>query len=228
MRTYAQAVAYAKAVHLNPPYYVQQTGKCQMFARNCVGAQAWAGTALNAWNAVPASHKIPGKVVNGGLTYFDDPHRSGEAGHAVFAMGNGYVWSTDILRSGHVDLVHYSVITSKWGMRLLGTINWTPSGAINMAPAVIKPPAPVYTYRQNKQVYSSKMHLGTLNSDSVWNVNLALYQKHYGGTPVDDFTPATQAAVKKFQLAQGWTGAQADGIPGPMTVAHLGLTWVVG
>lgn len=37
------------------------------------------------------------------------------------------------------------------------------------------------------------------------------------------FGPATQTAVAAFQQAQGWSGSQADGIPGPMTLALLGL-----
>lgn len=37
------------------------------------------------------------------------------------------------------------------------------------------------------------------------------------------FGPATQAAVAAFQQAQGWSGSQADGVPGPMTLALLGL-----
>jgi hypothetical protein len=199
-----------------------------MFARSCVGAAAWGNprTALGAWNAIPAAHRIPGKVINGGLVYFDDPDRRGEAGHAAFGIGNGYVWSIDILRTGKVDVVHYSVITSKWGMRLLGSINWTPSGAINLAPAPVKPTP--YAYKQGKKVYSSKMRLGQMNDASVWNVSLALQQRHYLNPPGDDYTRVLKDKVAAFQRNQGWSGSQADGIVGPMTAAHLGLVWVKG
>lgn len=36
------------------------------------------------------------------------------------------------------------------------------------------------------------------------------------------FGPQTQAAVAAFQRAQGWSGAMADGIPGPRTLQLLG------
>lgn len=243
MRTYPQAIAYAKGQRDNPSDYVQQQGHCQMFARLCVGADVWGDpspilgyrTAMTAWHAIPDKYKAPGKVVGGGLGYFDDPNRNdmAETGHAIyFADWAGNAFSTDIARPGHVDLVHYSLITRKWGMRFLGSIIWTPSGAINLAPkpkpVPPKPPAPAQTYRQNKQVYSSKMRLGQMNSDSVWNVNLALYQKHYIATLADDYTPALKTAVAKFQHDQGWTGSQADGIVGPMTTSRLGLVWVTG
>jgi hypothetical protein len=231
MRTYAQAIAYAASQHVKstpPDGTGTWQGKCQMYARSCVGAAPWGTprTALGAWNAIPASHKILGKVVNGADVYFDDPNRSGEAGHAVFGLANGYVSSTDILRTGKVDVVHHTLISSKWGLRLLGSINWTPSGAINLAPTSAKPP--VYTYKQGKKVYSSKMHLGVINSDSVWNVSLALQQRHYLNPPGDDYTPTLKDKVASFQRNQGWSGAQADGIVGPMTAAHLGLIWVNG
>ena len=40
-------------------------------------------------------------------------------------------------------------------------------------------------------------------------------------TPTDTFTTADKAAVEKFQRAQGWTGAAADGLPGPETLKRL-------
>jgi peptidoglycan hydrolase-like protein with peptidoglycan-binding domain len=37
------------------------------------------------------------------------------------------------------------------------------------------------------------------------------------------FGSQTTEATKKFQRAQGWTGSDADGIPGPGTLTRLGL-----
>ena len=37
------------------------------------------------------------------------------------------------------------------------------------------------------------------------------------------FGPRTKQAVKSFQRSLGWRGAQADGVPGPQTLARLGL-----
>jgi hypothetical protein len=97
-----------------------------------------------------------------------------------------------------------------------------------------KPPASggsstSYTYRQGKKVYSSKMKKGQSNSDSVWNLCVALRSKgYYSGTPIDDYTQKVVDACAAFQRAQGWSGSGADGIAGPQTVDRLGLVWVNG
>jgi murein L,D-transpeptidase YcbB/YkuD len=87
-----------------------------------------------------------------------------------------------------------------------------------------------YTYRQGRKVYSSKMKRGQANSDSVWNLQVALLSKGYSipDGPTDTYGSQTQAACQRFQKAQGWTGSDADGIAGPETVKRLGLTWVKG
>lgn len=84
----------------------------------------------------------------------------------------------------------------------------------------------VYHYRQDKEVFASKMHLGQKNSDSVWNLALALHRKKLLATPVDDYTKAVKQACKRYQKSQGWSGKDADGIAGPVTIQSLGLNWV--
>lgn len=226
MRSYAGAVAYAHNQHVNPSLYVRQGNHCQQFVRSCVGASAWAGSAINAWHEIPAAHRHTGYPRAGGIAYYDRPaipdHR--EFGHTVFVVERGQVWSTDALRFGHVDLVPYTWFAAHWGMRYLGWIDWTPSGAINLAPATVPP---TYAYRQGKKVFRSKMHLGQMNSDSVWNVTLALRAKRARTEiPIDDYTADVKHDVAQFQYAQGWRGTNADGIVGPGTCAKLGLIWV--
>ena len=84
------------------------------------------------------------------------------------------------------------------------------------------------SFRSNKRVYLSKMVMGQGDSDSVWNVQIALLLKGYSipAGPSDFFGKQTQAAVKKFQEDQGWSGGDADGLPGPGTVKALGLQYV--
>ena len=58
------------------------------------------------------------------------------------------------------------------------------------------------------------MHLGQLDSDSVWNLQRALVNHGIGirsPKPMGDYLPGTKQAVQKFQLAQGWRGQDADG-----------------
>jgi hypothetical protein len=47
------------------------------------------------------------------------------------------------------------------------------------------------------------------------------YGKHYKVGPSRDWGEADRLNVRDFQLAQGWTGADADGYPGPTTWKRL-------
>jgi murein DD-endopeptidase MepM/ murein hydrolase activator NlpD len=82
--------------------------------------------------------------------------------------------------------------------------------------------------RQAGKVYASKMVPGIMNSDSVWNVQVALraWDPTITWKPTGNFGSPTREAVTRFQREHGWTGINADGIPGPQTVHQLGLTWV--
>lgn len=82
--------------------------------------------------------------------------------------------------------------------------------------------------RSSNRVYASKMAMGTGDSDSVWNIQARLLLLGYSipNGPTDYFGQQTKTAVAEFQKKQGWTGENADGIPGPATVKALGLQWV--
>lgn len=83
-------------------------------------------------------------------------------------------------------------------------------------------------YRRDGVVYLSKMVMGTADSDSVWNLQIALLRKGYSipNGPTDYFGKQTKTAVTKFQEDQGWSGSDADGLPGPGTIKALGLNYV--
>lgn len=97
----------------------------------------------------------------------------------------------------------------------------------------VNPPAPPVNppvhidYRQGHRVYRSKMHAGQTDSDSVWNVALALKsQGFYTGAMTEIYTEGLREACQRYQESQGWRGSDADGFPGPVTASRLGLTWV--
>jgi N-acetyl-anhydromuramyl-L-alanine amidase AmpD len=83
-----------------------------------------------------------------------------------------------------------------------------------------------YHYRQGREVYESKMRRGQKNSDSVWNLSLALHRQKLLTNPTVDYTPAVVRACKRYQKKHGWSGKDADGIAGPVTVTSLGLKWI--
>lgn len=82
--------------------------------------------------------------------------------------------------------------------------------------------------RRDKCVYASAMHMGSADSDSVWNVQVALMLRGYSipAGPTDFFGKQTRDAVRQFQQDRGRTGKRATGIPDAGTVKALRLTWV--
>lgn len=49
------------------------------------------------------------------------------------------------------------------------------------------------------------------------------YRTHYKQGPSRTWTTVDQAAIRAFQEDQGWSGDDANGIPGPFTWQRLGL-----
>ena len=93
-------------------------------------------------------HRIKGNPPAGALVFWVGPN--GSYGHVVLSNGDGRVYSNDILRQGHVDLVPISLFKSRWGMTFdFWSPPYTPNGFgrnPNPAPVVATPrPAPVPT-----------------------------------------------------------------------------------
>jgi hypothetical protein len=136
VRSYTDARAWAVGQTAKPAQ--NWSGMCQKFARSCVNAGSWATSALNAWNSTPAIHRHTNAPRGGALAYFGDT----QPGHAVFVdpANPAYCFSSDILRPGKIDRVPIKLITTKWGLRYRGWIDWTSSGALSLVPiAVVKP-----------------------------------------------------------------------------------------
>jgi peptidoglycan hydrolase-like protein with peptidoglycan-binding domain len=85
-------------------------------------------------------------------------------------------------------------------------------------------------YRQGRKVYASKMQLAQDDSDSVWNLQVALIARgfEFEDGPTAYYGRHTRRCVAAFQHRRGWEGKDADGIAGPQTIARLGLVWVDG
>ena len=133
MRTLSDALAYAAAESAHASQDWQN--KCQMFARTCVGAAAWAPSAREAFNATPAAHKHTStNPPAGAIVYYGVPDRG--TGHAVLSAGNGLIWSTDIKRPHKVDLVPISWPVTRWGLPYRGWIDSTPSGPLDLVPVL--------------------------------------------------------------------------------------------
>lgn len=203
MRTWAEECRVAESLRTNPPWFVQAGSHCQQAARTIVGAAAWGSprTALGAWRAVPESLKVRGKFIEGGISYWDYPSKEGEAGHAAWNYTKGRVYSTDILIEGRVSIVPYGLIADRWNMRYLGTILWTPSGRIALAP---KPTLPTVSPWSKGAVYISKLHYGQRSSDSVKRLQYQLRAKGYSGVSITgNYDLSTDSAVRSWQKMIG-------------------------
>ena len=87
-------------------------GVCLIFARMCFGVDRKYGTAAEGWQNAHFKHGgdlmppagVPVWWTGGGKGY----------GHVVVSAGNGYCYSTDILRKGEVDKVKIQYINMHW------------------------------------------------------------------------------------------------------------------
>lgn len=222
MRTYVQAKEFAQQQHRSgSSAWFRQ---CQMFSRQCVGSPAFGASAREAFNGTPEEHRHESQPPPAGsIAYYGFPGSG--AGHAVFVVHGGHVWSNDIVRRGHIDRVRWDVFPSRWALPYRGWISATPFGEL---PVQRRDEGP--TYRQGKRVFRSRMRLDQEDSDSVWNLQVALISRgfEFADGPTGYYGNHTRACVATFQRRRGWSGADADGIAGPATVAKLGLVWVDG
>lgn len=215
LRTYPAARLWAVGQVSNPSQ--NWSGLCQKFSRSVINAGAWGTSALNAWNAIPAAHKFSGVPRGGALAYFGNS----QPGHVVFVdpANPAYCFSSDILRAGKIDRVPLKLITAKWGLRYLGWIDWTPSGAINLVPVPVVIPA------SSNPVSLSKVQ-PVLTNGSVVAVQSSLKTEGLYTFQINGkFDANTQIAYSKWQKKMGYTGADANGVPGIKSLTDLGIKY---
>jgi hypothetical protein len=203
MHSYAEAKAFAVAEQKHASR--NWSNSCQMFARTAFGAAAWAPSAREAFNSTPAAHRhtsFPPPA--GSIAYYGVADRG--FGHAVVVVENGWVYSTDILRSGCVDKVKWNVFEKAWGLSYRGWIDTTPSGPLPIQhPAPAPKPVPVPAY-PGKAAF-------TLGASGP---AIAAVQHHLG-RPVGKWNTLDKVAVIQYQKNhRPWLGV-ADGIIGPKT-----------
>lgn len=216
-------------------YLIQDEGNCVGVIRRSWGIPSLGGSAYEAWDRVPQGemhYTHPLDVPEGAICYgLNGQHgqRRTRYGHAWVASTGLKGWTTDYVQMGTFKLAPMSL--PRWtGDTEVQWTSWTQYGRLPVGRTQRQrnggstPVTPAY--RQGKRVFASKMHQGQMNSDSVWNVVLALKARGAKIPYGDDYTWAVFTAVRNFQKSRGWTGKGADGIVGPMTAAALKLVWV--
>ena len=202
--------------------------KCLVFVRSAWDLPAQDGSAQLEWNSIPMIDRHPNKRPPvGAPCFWQGPSPEGHVAIVVeYRNDVPYIASNDIVKKDRIDLVPLSRITEDWNSATW--LGWTtvlqgrdlPIGDDN---------DDRMGFRQGRKVFASKMRLGQMDSDSVYNLQLAL-QRHGlpigPGAPTGNYLNGTKGAVTKFQLAQGWIGRDADGFAGKQTIKRLGLIWV--
>ena len=104
-------------------------GMCQSFVRQCMGVQAWASSAIIAWNTIPNSEKVAGgspfDAPRGSAIYFS----GGQFGHVALCIGkttNTKCLSNDYVRRGQIDEAPRDF--PRWGLTYVGWSLFTPFG----------------------------------------------------------------------------------------------------
>lgn len=113
-----RAVQFARREHERGPSIWRNL--CQKFVRTSLGAPGGAASAKAAWQGLRDEQKRgPGnrKPPRGVPVYFrlDTPYW-----HAALSAGNGYIWSTDVIRTGRVDKVSITYLERRWDAEYLG------------------------------------------------------------------------------------------------------------
>ena len=207
MRTLPEALAWAEGQRKKASQ--DWSGLCQKFSRSCWDINPGYASAIIAWNAQSPEHQHKDRTPPpGALVYF----AGGQYGHATFSKGNGWIYSTDILRKGKVDLVNISTIEKKWGLKYLG---WTDTqGKIKLPvgtnPKPVVPPKPVkppvkkstfplpsnHAFGKNA---STTVHNGTRNSEDHKDV-ISIQMKFKNAPDTGLYGPQTEKAIKSWQI----------------------------
>lgn len=129
--TVDEVIAWGRGQIRNPSQ--DWTCKCQSFCRQSYQVSAWSGSAIGAWNRIPAKHKSiggkPGEAPRGALLYY----AGGSFGHVAIAIGkktSDKCLSNDYVRKGKIDVAPRTF--PRWGLKYQGWSAWTPFGVLEL------------------------------------------------------------------------------------------------
>jgi hypothetical protein len=227
-RTPSQAVAYANRQGR------WKSGMCLQFVRTCFGVGSRYGSASIGWRHTKYRHTSvppPGVPVwwTGGSRGF---------GHIAISVGGGYVRSTDFPGSGRVGKVAIKTLTRRWRQTYRGwseDINgvrvWRPTAARApaRAPAAARKPVRVKPLVDASVVAKyARSGRGAPGSSGVLIVQAALAREISGYSNAGGpgyFGPRTRRAYAAWQRRLGYSGSDADGIPGFGSLSKLGAKY---
>lgn len=134
MRTGSAALAWSIRESRNPTRNL--AGYCLRATRLAFDVDVVRKSAIVDWKSKPKAHRFTSWPPPAATTVYWEIGRNG---HVAPSAGDGYVWSTDILRTGKIDKVKIGYISRHWGAKYLGWSDTINGVDIYTAP----PPAPV-------------------------------------------------------------------------------------
>jgi hypothetical protein len=209
-RTPEQAIATARDWSQRGIFF--GIGQCLATVRKYYNVGSKYGTAALSWQHAAHKHfSNDGRDAPRGAPVWWTGGSRG-AGHVAISVGGGLCLSTDWARRGKIDYAHINEITSRWGLDYKG---WTRE--INDV-VVWQPTPPRETVRLRN------LKPGKRNDD-VLKVKRVLHRKGYGGFLVNSkkFGFGLKRAYAKYQRRLGYSGSDANGVPGRNSLQKLGF-----
>lgn len=216
---------------------------CLSLARKARGLDGLYPTAWSQWINAKQRHKITSDTVDweavprcSPLFYYGPPSGGVLYGHVTTFWGihksiGPLCWTNDAKRTGGVDMVHPLWFESHWGHELVG---WTGDLAgvdLKLGQSIPGVKHCSLLAVQRAARFDPKRPQGQTTPGSEDDVRLvegALVKwgsldsqySHDGA-----FGTATRAAYKEWQQYLGYSGSDANGIPGPVSLQRLGARY---
>lgn len=151
MRTRREAVAWARRMIDTPDEDYRR--ECLKFVRKAFDLPPVEPNAGLAWDHAKVKHRTsnPGAFPFGVSAFWETP---GDADHVALTIGGGLCISTDVKRTGRVDIVRIASIGPAWGATLLG---WTED--LNGFTVYRKPAAPNNVQRAREHMKTARTHI---------------------------------------------------------------------
>lgn len=211
-RTPAQAIAFARRTT------TFDEGMCLVFVRTAFDVPARFGSAAAAWVGAELKHPVSsGMQVPRGAPVFWTGGSKG-FGHVAIGTGNGMCWSSDAAGAGRTAKVNIDELTTRFRIDFKG---WTEDvNGIRVFDAGSHPASQGNPVVRLKQLQPNPR-------EDVRQVQRALKRrlpKVAKDLAVDGyFGPLTQEAYATWQRRCGFGGADADGLPGKISLQRLGF-----
>ena len=170
-----------------------QMGKCLWECQEIYPTNHWYPSAWSQWQNAKKRHN--GKKAPVGAPMY---YRGGKYGHVVLYVGDGMVRSTDAGGSGKMATVPIEWFQRAWGYEYVG---WSEDLGGKMI-----------EFDRTKHVYVAQLRRGVNDSESVKLLRRALIKRGFLKVskplsverPGNKYTPAVEAAVKKWEKKHGY------------------------